>query len=29
MKLAVPAEELRYRELSFVYGLQELPVVVS
>jgi len=29
MKLAVPADELRYRELSVVYGLTELPVVLS
>jgi cytochrome P450 len=29
LRLAVPPEELVYRELSFVYGLTELPVFVS
>jgi cytochrome P450 len=29
MRLGVPADQLRYRDLSFVYGLEELPVVVS
>jgi cytochrome P450 len=26
LELATPADELDYRELSFVYGLKELPV---
>jgi cytochrome P450 len=29
LRLAVPADELVYRELSFVYGLTELPVLVG
>jgi cytochrome P450 len=29
LRLAVPADQLRYRELSFVYGLEELPVLVE
>ena len=29
MRLAVPADQLAYRELSFVYGLKELPVVLG
>ncbi|MGN6606581.1 MAG: cytochrome P450 [Jatrophihabitans sp.] len=29
LKLAVPADQLRYRDLSFVYGLEELPVTVA
>jgi cytochrome P450 len=29
MRLGIPADELRYRDLAIVYGLEELPVVVS
>jgi cytochrome P450 len=29
LRLGVPADELRYRELSFVYGLEALPVVLG
>jgi cytochrome P450 len=29
LRLAVPADQLRYRELSVVYGLEELPVRVD
>jgi cytochrome P450 len=29
LKLALPADELKYRELSFVYGLEELPVLLG
>jgi cytochrome P450 len=29
LKLAVPASDLRYRELAFVYGLEELPVRIA
>jgi cytochrome P450 len=29
LKLAVPADQLPYRDLSFVYGLTELPVVLG
>ena len=29
LRLAVPADELKYRELAIVYGLQELPVHVA
>jgi cytochrome P450 len=29
LKLAVPSDQLRYRDLSFVYGLEELPVTVG
>jgi cytochrome P450 len=29
LRLAVPAEELTYRDLSFVYGLTSLPVLIS
>jgi cytochrome P450 len=28
MRLAVPAGELRYRDLSFVYGVESLPVLL-
>ena len=29
LRLAVPASELTYRDLSFVYGLERLPVVLD
>jgi cytochrome P450 len=29
LRLGVPADSLRYRELSFVYGVEELPVVLG
>lgn len=29
LRLAVPASELKYRDLSFVYGLERLPVVLD
>jgi cytochrome P450 len=29
LRLAIPAEELKYRELSVVYGIEELPVVLG
>jgi cytochrome P450 len=29
LRLARPAAELKYRELSFVYGLEKLPVLVG
>ena len=29
LRLAVPADELHYRDLSIVYGLTELPVLIS
>ena len=29
LRLAVPAEELAFRKLSIVYGLDELPVLVG
>jgi cytochrome P450 len=29
LRLAVPADELKYRELSFVYGIQALPVLLD
>jgi len=29
LRLAVPREELSFRELSFVYGITALPVLIS
>jgi cytochrome P450 len=29
MRLAIPAEDLNYRKVSIVYGLETLPVLVD